>query len=200
MIITPETEREYLYNIQLNNFPKKELLPTAVYGEIHHVDLSTRTIDSPEFLSVLKDHKSENVYFSVKRYMDYMDLAETVCLIQYKTANGKAGIYTVPFYDLTTLNKPDDQKILFSWVVDGLATSCTGPVEYAMRFYRVNLDTKELVYNLSTLPAQSKVLYGLDVQDPEFGEDYFIEASVYDQIQAEFKKMRDNDLYWIEIK
>ena len=179
---------------------RKELLPTAVYDEIHYIDLETRTIDSPEFLSVLKDHKAENIYFSVKRYMDYMDLSETVCLIQYRTADNKIGIYPVPYYDLTTLNKPDDQKILFSWVIDGLATSCSGPVEYAMRFYRVDPDTKQLIYNLNTLPTKSKVLYGMDVQAEDLKGEFNIPATVYDQIQNEFKKLLDNDLYWIEIK
>ena len=81
MIITPEEYKEYLYEVQKNNFPKKETLPTTIYDKIHPIDLSSRIIDSPEYLSVMKDHKAETIYFSVKRYMDYMDLAETVCLI-----------------------------------------------------------------------------------------------------------------------
>jgi hypothetical protein len=48
---------------------------------IYNVDMKTRVIDSPTFLSVLKDHKAESIYFSVPRYLDYMDLSETACII-----------------------------------------------------------------------------------------------------------------------
>lgn len=200
MIITPEDYTNYLYDIQVNNFPEKEELPVPIYDKIHFIDLESRTIDSPQFLSVVKDHKSESVYFAVNRYADYMDLAETVCLIQYKTADNKYGIYPVPYYDLVSLNKPNDVKMVFSWVIDGLATAKSGPIEYSIRFYRVDLDTKKLIYNLNTQPAVSKILYGMDVQDPQLGGNFDLEATIYDQVEAKINELLKEDLYWIEIK
>ena len=38
------------------------------------VNLSTRTINVPTFLSVAKDHRAETVYFLVDRYYEYKDL------------------------------------------------------------------------------------------------------------------------------
>lgn len=66
------------------------------------IDLNTRKIDAPEFLSVMYDHKSEILFFEVDRYYDGMDLANTCCVVQYLNANPKkpeGRIYAVPFYD-----------------------------------------------------------------------------------------------------
>jgi hypothetical protein len=73
-------------------------------GEIvYDIDLNSREINSPKFLSVKKDHKSETVYFRVDRFFDYVDLSTTVCLVQYITPKTKKSrIYVVPFYDIAS--------------------------------------------------------------------------------------------------
>ena len=134
MITTPQEYRDKLWLIQTNNFPKKAILPYAEH--LYNVDLKTRVIDGPEFLSVVKDHKAESIYFSAPRYVDYMDLAETACVIQYRLKDGTLGLYPVPFYDITTLNEFGHERIIFPWLLDGMATAISGPVEYSIRFFK----------------------------------------------------------------
>ena len=66
------------------------------------VDLASRTISVPTFLSVRKDHRAETVYFLVDRIFEYKDLATTSCLIEFINAEGKGGFYPVPFYDISS--------------------------------------------------------------------------------------------------
>ena len=168
MITTSTEYAEKLWLLQSRTPPRKAILPKA--EKIYNIDLKTRQIDSPEFLSVLKDHNAESIYFSVPRFLDYMDLAETTCVIQYKLPNGKAGMYQVPFYDITTYNAPGAEKLIFPWLLSGEVTSFTGDIEYSIRFFSVeditvNPSEKKFrfLYNLNTLPAIGKILYGMDV-------------------------------------
>ena len=69
------------------HFPQiTNLLLPADGQPIYNIDLDTRTVDAPDILSVQFDHNAEIVYFRCPRYYDNMDLATTVCLIQYKNA------------------------------------------------------------------------------------------------------------------
>lgn len=205
MITTSTEYHEKLWLIQNQNFPKKAILPKA--EKIYHIDLKTRKIDSPEFLSVQKDHSAESIYFSIPRYMDYMDLAETVCIIQYRLKDGTVGIYHVPFYDITSQNQYGNEKIIFPWLLSGEATALSGPIEYSMRFFRIeNLSTSEtekkfkFLYNLNTLPATSTILYGMDVQTEDITGKFDIEPTIYDAILAALSEMQRQDIYWIEMK
>ena len=198
MLTTPEEYRDHLWLIQNTNFPRKAVMPYAT--EVHDIDIRSREIDSPEYLSVLKDHKSENIYFSIKRYVDYIDLSETACVIQYKNKNGDTGIYPVPYYDLTSANEVGNERIIFPWLLDGTATAVSGPVEYAIRFFRIDGDTKQFVYSFNTLPAKSMVLYGLDVQDEDITGKYDIAPTPYDDLVARVAALAQQDMYWIEIK
>ena len=92
---------ETLYDIQENQKP--ELAQMFYATKYYDIDLDSRTVESPEYLSVLKDHKAENVYFRINRFCDYMDLSTTTCVIQYKNKQG-TGIYPVPYFDITTLH------------------------------------------------------------------------------------------------
>ena len=92
-----------------------------------------------------------------------MDLATTICIIQYINAKGNVGIYAVPFYDIFTL--ANKNKMLIPWCIDGRASEAAGIVEFSLRFYRMDIDGKTYIYNLNTFPAKSKVLYGLEVQE-----------------------------------
>mgnify|MGYP003292556184 CR=1 FL=1 len=147
-------EQDYLsqlYMIQNQNPPSLVLFPSV--KRVYNIDLLTREIETPEFLSVAKDHKSETIYFQVDRYHDYMDLSNTICVIEYIVPGDKSRIphlYIVPFYDTSTY--AGDGKMLFPWVVGGAATSQPGTLEYAVRFYKIEGEGKErkIVYNLST--------------------------------------------------
>ncbi len=192
MITTPEEYYLHLAYIQSNNAPTIASLPSA--ENVYEVDLQTRQIDSPEYLSVTKDHQSETIYFKVNRFYDYMDLAETVCIVQYITPDNKARIYPVPFYDIYTYAHED--KMLFPWCVDAGATAVPGTIQYSIRFYKVDAVEDRFTYNLNTMPAKTKILKGMEVQ--EMNEEYNLAPTVYDEVLALIRDYGERELYWDE--
>ena len=198
MITTPKEYMEKLWLAQTENFPRKAILPYA--EKIYEIDLKTRKIDSPKFLSVLKDHSAESVYFSVPRYVDYMDLAETACVIQYKRADGKVGMYHVPYYDITSQNDPGRERLIFPWLLSGYVTEISGNIEYSIKFFRINEAGTKYLYNLNTLPATSAILYGLDVQSEDFGNELLITPSAHEDLLDKISQLQNRDIYWISMK
>lgn len=146
---------------------------------IYSIDLNTRTIKGPEYLSVATDHKSETIYFKIARYFDGVDLSTKNCIVQYINANGDSGLYIVPFYDVWTYE--DTQEMLFPWVIEGGATAAAGTVTFAVQFFEVTSDAKSYSYNLNTLTTQSKVLQGNN----------FDKTAVGDKINGDFDKTLD---------
>ena len=167
-MIAKTLENQQLLDIQRQSSPEFLVLPG--YQDVgYNIDLSTRTVQSPEFLSVEKDHNSEVKYFIVDRYFDHKDLSTSVGVIQYINANGDQFIYPIPFFDTLTLK--DVNKMIIPWNIGGSATAYAGDIVYSFRFYEFekNIDLNgdaiygDLIYNLNTLPATSKILHGLDV-------------------------------------
>ena len=149
------------------------------------------------------DHRAETIYFTVDRYFDHIDLATTVCVVQYINAAGEGRVYAVPFYDIETFsghrgskNEGDDMpKILFPWCIEGEATKEAGDVQYSVRFYKINEGGKFFQYNLNTLPVTSKVLHGMDVITES--EDYNFPASVIEEIFEKIENISRQDLFWL---
>lgn len=153
---------EQLSQIQAKNPPSFAYLPNA--EDIYDIDLNTRTINGPSTLSVQRDHRSEVIYFKVDRYYDYMDLANTVCIVEYvvpKDDTRVPYIYVVPYYDTRKLIR--ENKIVFPWVVGDAATMKHGTLDYAIRFYKIEEHNGQakLVYNLNTLPTKTEILRGI---------------------------------------
>ncbi len=192
-------EQDYLsqlYMIQNQNPPSLVLFPSV--KRVYNIDLLTREIETPEFLSVAKDHKSETIYFQIDRYHDYMDLSNTICVIQYITPDQKAHVYPVPFFDVMT--KRDEQKMIFPWCIDGAATQLKGPIQYSIRFYKIrdNNSDYELIYNLSTLITTSQVLHGMQVS--QLSEDFDISAEGYDSLLSMIQNINREGTYWTIIE
>lgn len=199
MIVPAE---EYYQNlIQINDTNKPilaNLLPSD--EKIYNIDLNTRKVEAPQYLSVKKDHRAETIYFTVDRYYDNMDLSSTVCLIQYVNDGVKkeTGIedlghfYLVPFYDITTFK--EEKKILFPWQIGGPATAAAGTVNFSFRFFILNAENQYL-YSLNTLEATSKVLYGMDITDKE-NENLIIPADTVTEIYNKINELSSN---WLEI-
>ena len=204
MITAPQEYFDNLWLIQSKNAPITAiLLPSSEH--IYEIDLHSRTIEAPEFLSLEKDHYAETIYFMVDRFYDNIDLKNTVCIVQYITPSGLKRIYPVPFYDsetyknfLTLEEDEDTPKLIFPWCIDGAATRDAGIVEYSIRFYKLDEYHHTLVYNLSTLPAKSEVLHGMEVL--EKNEDYDFTAEVIEQIFARIEDIKkyNSDIYWEE--
>lgn len=195
MITTPKDYYNLYHRIQSENAPSLAvLLPTD--ENIYLVDLNARTVEAPEFLSVEKDHKAEVIYFKVNRFFDCYDLTQAVCVVQYINALGESRAYVVPYYDIDTLS--EDDMILFPWVIDGEVTKLGGVIEYNVKFYKLTDSGKYYLYNLSTLPAQSQVLFGIGVKDEEVDKENDYLASIKDDIYQKIADIKGFDLYWEE--
>ena len=209
------TLNDLLYEMQTYTDEAGEFFPQVKHlspsdDQIVDIDLNTREIKAPKFLSVQYDHNAEIIYFRCNRYYDNMDLANTVCVIQYLNAEhiemnpdspnvGKktrdAGIYWVPYYDLDHWKAKEsdpsyeDPTILIPWAVGGLATAYEGTVTYSGRFYRLGEDDEHTyLYNMSTKPAKGEVLWGIGFYKEDGTVDeaalqkFQIESTVVDQI------------------
>jgi hypothetical protein len=186
-----------LHDIQYTNPPSNVRLPGANSKNTYDIDLSTRTIHGPATLSVARDHKSTVIYFKVDRYFDIVDLSNTICVIEYKVLNSKDKdlyIYVVPFLD--THKYSSEGKMVFPWVINGIAAQQTGIVEYDVRFYRMDGLTKEtskIIYDLHTLPAKSTILAGLDVDESKIQYENDFNASYVDFLVGQIS---NNITYW----
>lgn len=174
---------EQLHEIQSKNPPTMAYLPYA--HNIYDIDLNSRTIYGPPMIGAQRDHKAEVIYFKIDRYFDYMDLANTACVIEYVLPQDKDKvpyIYVVPFYDTTKFMQ--EGKLLFPWAVGGTATSQEGTLEYAVRFFKVSDQdgTLELVYNLNILPATTVVKRSLEVDNEIMKAEYDIPADKYENL------------------
>lgn len=188
------TTLDQLSDIQAKNAPSNVYLPYA--HNIYDIDLNSRTIHGPSVLSVQRDHKSEILYFKVDRYFDYMDLANTICLVEYITPGDVQRIphiYVVPYYDTRKFIKED--KMIFPWAVGGAATAQDGTLEYAIRFYKIDGSGEDakLVYNLNTLPTTSQILRGLESDGEIMKAEYDIPVEHYEELLAQLNKTKT---YW----
>lgn len=188
------TTLEQLYNAQQQGAPSNVHLPYA--HNIYDVDLKTRTIHGPDFISVQRDHKSEVIYFKVDRYVDYVDLANTVCVIEYIIPGNEDRIpyiYIVPFYDTTKF--VTEGKMIFPWNVGGPATQAGGTIEYAIRFFRTDGDgvNTKLAYSLSTLPTKSKILPSIEGDGEIMKAEYDIPVEAYESL---IQQATDSRTYW----
>lgn len=196
MITTPKEYYDLLYRIQDENKPSLAvLLPND--EKIYEIDMNSRKIEAPKYLSVELDHRAETIYFKVGRYYDNIDLANMTCVVQYINAKGEGRVYPVPFYDVETY--ADENMMLFPWCIDGEATKASGNVTYSVRFYDIDESATYMRYNMSTLPSKSEVLHGISSKtDIDDSNDYLL--SFKDQILAQLKKVSEYDLYWIDAK
>jgi hypothetical protein len=108
----------------------------------------------------------------------------------------------------------DRPKILFPWTVGGNATENIGELEFAIRFYQV--DNQQLVYNLNTKPAKTRIEDSLIVEiedekfeaesgaSPDSAPDYweFLNADASTVLEDIYFRLstlqRQNEIYWIE--
>lgn len=196
MISTTNEYYENLWRIQSENPPSiAVLIPDT--ETIYEIDLNKRIIQSPEYLSVQQDHNAETVFFKIDRFFDNVDLSTTVCVVQYINAAGVHRLYAVPFYDISTYGK--ENKMIFPWCIEGGATEVAGEVQYSIRFYKISENGDYLTYNLSTLPAKSKVLYGINIHIEDENDEYILTPSILDEIHSRIDQISRYDLYWEEL-
>lgn len=192
------TSKEYFANLHiLQNVdaPTYALLPSS--EKTYNIDLNSRTVEAPKFLGLEKDQSSQTIYFKVDRYADYMDLAQTCCVIQCNNAHNETKYYPVPFYDIYKF--AGEKKIVFPWCLDINITEFAGPIQFSIRFFKVgsvlnqlNESVPVLTYNLNTLPAKSTILAGIKEYEPVDPEKdtYFLKPGEADRIWAEIDQIK----------
>ena len=191
------------YKAKLWEIQNKHLTQRAVLvphnEKILNIDLNTRTVEVPSYLSVQQDHESETIYFKFDRFYDSVDLTNMVCVIQYQNANGEEYFYPVPFYDIITYGHEPGHKVLIPWCIQGPATQYAGTVEFSILFFRLDADSN-IIYMLNTLPAKGKILQG---QNWDFKETTKNQITFDDNFMLKVQKILDAEhglnLYWLEV-
>ena len=163
MITSIQEYNELLYAI---NDPNNTLSTTYYripYDEpIYKIDLDKRTVEAPEFLSVLDDNNAEVVWFAVDRFYDDVDLFGATCYIQYKNAlNEQYVAITIP----QVIAESNHDVLYIPWPVGAAATRGTGKVTFSFKFFKLSEDQQRVYYSINTKPAVSQILNGLHV-DP----------------------------------
>jgi hypothetical protein len=128
-----------------------------------------------------------------------MDLANTVCVIEYlnaehtvgKTTTRDAGLFWVPYYDINHYEIETDKNgeeivtpiMLIPWSIGGLATAYSGTITFSVRFYQLSGDyatessNRKYLYNMSTRPQNGEILHGMDLSDEDL-ETFKIDTSI----------------------
>lgn len=201
MITSIQDYNSKLHLIYSQNPPTFALLPAN--EPIYDINITTRSISAPEFLGVEKDHQAETVYFRIDRFVDYMDLTSTACIITYINANGEAGMHIPKFYDVITEQK--DNKILIPWTLDQKVMKKSGTIVFSVRFFKTKLEQSQdqlelkpiIVYELNLLPAQTKVLKGIDIQNDIIKEETTLSAGWLEELQNQITELKaSNQLTW----
>lgn len=198
MITNSNDYEELLWQLQSNAPTKKAiLLPTN--EQIYDIDLNTKKVSVPRYLSVKNDHQAETIYFKFDRYYENVDLTNTSCIIKYTNAEKNSFIYPVPFYDLE--NALSENKIIIPWCIQGQATKKAGTIRFSISFFKVNAEHK-LSYALNTLVAESEILQGQNEEIYDFSQnDISLDDSLLELIQ-ELKTAKEDGLlalYWVDV-
>lgn len=90
-------------------------------------------------------------------------------------------------------------KMYIPWQINKNATLKAGTVEYNLRFYNVNLDELDYVFNLNTLSAKSKIIPSVNLQMDLENND-IEEITDLDEILVRLKRLeKDYEIEWTEL-
>lgn len=125
-----------------------------------NIDEKNRTIIMPvlENIAVTKDSRSRLITFTMKRYIDNIDISLKTPCIKYILPNGIEGGYS-----FVCNKKITDTSLQFSWLLDSAVTSLVGKVEFALEF--IGYNEKDEFYCWNTLPSHIFITKGLDVDN-----------------------------------
>ena len=155
MITSSEEYNRFLANIaQADPSILKMRIPTT--EPIYEINLNTRKISAPPFIGVEGDHKAEYVFFQMDRYFDLIDLSEAIGMIVFKNAKNEEYYQIIPYYDIYSIKG----KIIFPWAIQAPAVMYSGTVSFSFKFFKIDPTSQELIYELNTTIANTKVLVG----------------------------------------
>lgn len=139
-------------------------LPDAAEEPHFQIDANKREIITKNFngvLSVQGDEIAEIVFFEIDRFFDATDLNEMDIAIQWShKRNGE--IYSS--YTPAFIKYIENNKLIFGWPITSEITSQSGPLTFAVRFYKKDpYDDTKLVYSFTTLEAVMNIGSSLQV-------------------------------------
>lgn len=129
------------------------------------INANNRTITVPADFSkcagIAGDAMCEIITFTIDRYFDYVDLANTHICIQWVTPDKREGISHISLIDTETISG----KIRFGWPLTEDIASVAGNVNFAVRFFTKDTEGK-VVYLFNTLTASLPIKQGLQLVNP----------------------------------
>lgn len=156
MITGSQEYQEFLASIADSYNPPNIRMRIPTDEPVYQVNLNTRVISTPSFLGVEADHQSELIYFEMDRFFDSVDLSTCMGIVQFRNARNEEYYYVIPYYDI--LSKMG--KIIFAWNIQSPVTKYGGSIQFSFKFFKVDRTSRELLYELNTLVAKSRVLVG----------------------------------------
>lgn len=165
------------------------------------IDLDTRVVTLPKayqnYLAIQNDHVADSVYFCVDRYFDGVDLSTKTCVVEYINANSTREFRIAPIFDIDITTDPT--KMYFAWKLARGATKYAGRIQFALRFYEIDPNKDEFVYNLSTSPCVGKILQGLGNSNykDENDDDWTIDEKL--AVLNKIKQLEQKAVVWADL-
>ena len=159
------------------------------------IDANSRKIGVPqEFarngVGVEGDHFVESLYFTIDRYFDTIDFAQSniMAIVEWINANGEK-CYSPAW---TKILSDDDEKLIIGWVLTDKATKKAGIVKFSIRLYSLDEDGKlessfaTLVTNVIINPSMNFDLEaaGKDKIEPEFASSGLAHEAVFKRLRS----------------
>lgn len=165
------------------------------------IDLDTRAIILPKayqnYLAIQNDHVADSVYFCMDRYFDGVDLSTKTCVVEYINASSTREFRIAPIFDIDIVTDPT--KMYFAWKIARGATKYPGKIQFALRFYEIDPNKDEFVYNLSTSPCVGKILQGLGNSNyqGENEDDWTIDEKL--TVLNKIKQLEQKAVVWADL-
>lgn len=158
------------------------------------IDANTRKIGIPQEFSrngvgVEGDHFVESLYFTIDRYFDTIDFAqsEIKAIVEWINANGEK-CYSPAW---TKVLDDDNKKLIIGWMLTDKATKKAGVVKFSIRLYTLQDGKLEssfatLVTNVVINPSMNFDLeaVGQDKIEPEYKSSDEIHTEVFKRLRS----------------
>lgn len=159
------------------------------------IDANSRKIGVPqEFarngVGVEGDHFVESLYFTIDRYFDTTDFAQSniMAIVEWINANGEK-CYSPAW---TKILSDDDEKLIIGWILTDKATKKAGIVKFSIRLYSLDEEGKlessfaTLVTNVVINPSMNFDLEaaGEDKIEPEFASSGLAHEAVFKRLRS----------------
>lgn len=203
MIVSPQEYNGLLHQLRdPNEFSHFLKMPEDEH--VYNVDLNSRKIETPDFLSVQSDSNAEIIWFKTDRFYDNIDLYSGCCWIIYTNASGNSYFYNAPMQVVAGPYGHD--YLLIPWVISKEVTDASGAIKFSFQFFKLSEDYQRFLYILNTTPTASKILVSLDANIEETAAEELKHNVNSDSLlgrlttlEAAYTTLKEKyELYWLE--